>query len=93
MDAPRSRAAGACSAVARGRVPEVEILEAARRRWVDRDDLVRFVRRQTWVQPGSAKDRRLLELVDAWSVVDEDGTVQLSVADPLAGGLVSRRPR
>jgi CTP:molybdopterin cytidylyltransferase MocA/SAM-dependent methyltransferase len=78
---------------ARGRLPDVEIIESARRRWAGRDELVRYLRRQTWVEPGSPKDHRLLELVDAWAVEDEDGTVGLRDAGPVAVGLVAWRPR
>ena len=78
---------------ARGRRPSVEMVEASRRRWPSRDELVAYVRRQTWVASGSAKDRRMLELLDGWLVTDPDGAVELSVSEPLRVGLVAWQPR
>jgi len=78
---------------ARGREPTVDMVESSRRRWASRDELVPYVRRQTWVAPGSAKDRRMQELLDEWLVTNADGTVELSVAEPLRVGLVAWRPR
>jgi CTP:molybdopterin cytidylyltransferase MocA/SAM-dependent methyltransferase len=77
---------------ARGREPSVDMVESSRRRWSNRDELVPYVRRQTWVAPGSAKDCRMLELLDEWLVTNDDGTVELSVAEPLRVGLVAWRP-
>ena len=78
---------------ARGRSPSVEVVETSRRRWPSRDELVAYVRRQTWVAPGSAKDRRMLDLLDGWLVTHPDGTVELSVSETLRIGLVAWRPR
>ena len=78
---------------ARGRMPSVETVETSRRSWASRDELVAYVRRQTWVAPGSAKDQRMLELLDDWLVANDDGTVELSVSEPLRVGLVAWRPR
>lgn len=78
---------------ARGRAPSVEMVETSRRRWPSRDELVAYVRRQTWVEPGSAKDQRMLKLLDGWLVSHADGTVELSVSEPLRIGLVAWRPR
>jgi hypothetical protein len=78
--------------VARGRAPEVRILESARRRWADRDEVVRHLRRQTWVEPDGAKDRRLQALVDEWLVANDDGSVELSVAPTLTVGIVAWSP-
>jgi CTP:molybdopterin cytidylyltransferase MocA len=78
---------------ARGREPRVDIVETSRRRWASRDELEPFVRRQTWVAPGSAKDHRIRELLDEWIVENADGSVDLSVAEPLRVGLVAWRPR
>jgi len=77
---------------ARGRRPDVRLVETSRRRWADREEVRRYVRRQTWVQPGSAKDRRVDELLDAWLVDGPDGLVELSVASPLRIGLVAWDP-
>ncbi len=78
---------------ARGREPTVDMVESSRRRWASRDEVAPYVRRQTWVAAGSVKDRRMLELLDEWLVTNADGTVELSVAEPLRVGLVAWRPR
>jgi hypothetical protein len=78
--------------VARGRDPRVEMVETSRRRWPSRDAVEGYVRRQTWVAPGSDKDRRMRELLDQWLVASPDGGVDLSVAEPLRIGLVAWRP-
>jgi CTP:molybdopterin cytidylyltransferase MocA/SAM-dependent methyltransferase len=78
---------------ARGRAPSVEMVESSHRRWASREEVEPFVRRQTWVAPGTAKDRRMQELLDHWLVPNPDGTVELSVAEPLRIGLVAWRPR
>ncbi len=77
---------------ARGRDPSVEMVESSRRRWASRDEIVPFLRRQTWVEPGSVKDRRLLELLDEWLVEAPDGGFELSVAGDLRIGLVTWQP-
>ena len=51
-----------------------------------------FVRRQTWVARGSEKDRRMQALLDEWLVQAEDGTWELSIAEPLRVGLVAWEP-
>jgi hypothetical protein len=76
---------------ARGRGPLVEMVETSRRRWATRDEVLGYVRRQTWVAPGSEKDRRMRELLDEW-LVETPGGFDLSVADPLRVGLVTWRP-
>ena len=77
---------------ARGRVPRVDMLESSRRRWGSRDEIEAYVRRQTWVAPGTAKDRRLQALIDDWLVTNDDGSVELSVVEPLQVGLVAWDP-
>jgi CTP:molybdopterin cytidylyltransferase MocA/precorrin-6B methylase 2 len=77
---------------ARGRAPSVDIVDSSRRHWPSREELAGFIRRQTWVAPGSAKNRRMLELLDEWLMPQPDGTVDLSVAEPLRVGLVAWRP-
>ena len=78
---------------ARGRTTRVEMVETSRRRWASRAELVPYVRRQTWIAPGTAKDRRMLELLDSWLVTQADGSVELSVSAPLQIGLVAWQPR
>ena len=77
---------------ARGRDPEVSMLESSRRRWASREEIEPYVRRQTWVAPGTAKDRRMEELIDEWLVTNDDGSVELSAAEPLRVGLVAWSP-
>ena len=77
---------------ARGRRPTVEMVEASRRRWANRDEVERYVRRQTWVASGTSKERRMQELLDDWLVANDDGTVGLSIAEPLKIGLVAWQP-
>ena len=77
---------------AHGRSPEVRMLESSRRRWGSRDEIESFVRRQTWVVPGSVKDGLMQALIDKWIVNLPDGTVDLSVVEPLKVGLVSWAP-
>ena len=69
------------------------MVESTRRQMADRDQVEAFVRRQTWVAPGTPKDRRMQALIDQWLVTNDDGTVDLTVAEPLNVGLVSWRPR
>ena len=78
--------------VAHGRSPEVRMLESSRRRWSSRDEIGSFLRRQTWVAPGSAKDARLQACIDEWLVQLPDGSVELSVVEPLKVGLVAWAP-
>jgi CTP:molybdopterin cytidylyltransferase MocA/ubiquinone/menaquinone biosynthesis C-methylase UbiE len=79
--------------IARGRQPNVEMVESTRRRWSSRDELERFVRRQTWTQPGSAKDAVMLERLEAWTTSFDDGSIELSVGEPLTVGVASWSPR
>jgi SAM-dependent methyltransferase len=50
--------------VARGRLPEVHLVDRVPPAFDTLDDLLTMARRQLWVAPGSAKDRRLSELVE-----------------------------
>ncbi len=77
---------------AHGRTPELRMLESSRRRWGSRAEIETYIRRQTWVAPGSAKDRRMQALIDEWLVELPDGTVELSVMEPLKVGIVSWAP-
>lgn len=77
---------------ARGRTPTVDIVESSRRTWTSRAEVEAYVRRQTWVAPGSPKDARMQELLDEWVARNDDGTVEISVAEPLRVGLVAWSP-
>ncbi len=57
---------------ARGRSPQVHWLERPPRGYAGRDELVRFLRHQLWVEPGGAKDRRLDAAIDELAV-ERDG--------------------
>lgn len=50
---------------ARGSEPSVELLERPARVWRSRDEILTFLRRQTWVRSGSAADVRLQRELDA----------------------------
>ncbi|HEX3264987.1 MAG TPA: NTP transferase domain-containing protein [Candidatus Limnocylindrales bacterium] len=77
---------------AHGRQPSVQLLESARRTWASREEIEGFVRRQTWVRPGSRKDHRMQALLDRWLVRAADGTWELSIGEPLQVGLVAWEP-
>lgn len=76
----------------RGAEPEVTTLESSRRRLRSRDEVEGFVRRQTWVAPGTDKDRRMQALIDDWLIEADDGGFDLTIAHPLTVGLVAWRP-
>lgn len=76
----------------RGAEPGVTILESSRRRLRSRDEVEGFVRRQTWVAPGTDKDRRMQALIDEWLIEADDGGFDLTIAHPLTVGLVAWRP-
>jgi CTP:molybdopterin cytidylyltransferase MocA/SAM-dependent methyltransferase len=57
--------------VARGTPPDVELLDRPPRAWRDRDEILTFLRRQTWVVAGGAGDARLQAALDA--ALDPDG--------------------
>ena len=76
---------------ARGRAPSIERLEREPRRFASRDELEGFLRRQLWVEPGSAADAgsaprsRLV-------ATDDDGRVGLVGQRPLPIGIVTWEP-
>ena len=49
---------------ARGRDPSIQMLERAPRRFESRDELEGFLRRQLWIEPGGAADRRFRAAMD-----------------------------
>ncbi len=77
---------------ARGRRPSIEHLERAPRRFGSRDELEAFLRRQLWVERGSAADRRFLEALEPLLVTDDDGRVGLRDQRPLPIGIVRWDP-
>jgi molybdenum cofactor cytidylyltransferase len=76
---------------ARGRAPEVRMIERQPRTFATRDEMERMVRRQLWVGEGTAKERRMRELLDAWSI-EVEGGCQLRDQVPLEVGIVTWSP-
>ena len=74
----------------RGRLFEVVLTAAEARRWPSRDAVLAFARRQTWVEPGGAKDRALEALVDAMAV-EPNGSILDGRRNRI--GIVSWEPR
>jgi FkbM family methyltransferase len=75
----------------RGRDPSVRVVEREPRVFASRDELERMVRRQLWVGEGTAKDRLMRELIDAWAI-EVDGGVALRDQPPLEVGIVTWVP-
>jgi hypothetical protein len=69
------------------------MVEREPRRFASRDELEGFLRRQVWVEPGSAADRRFRAALDELIVVDADGAVGLRGQRPLPIGIVTWDPR
>ena len=57
-----------------------------------RQELEGFLRRQLWVEPGGAADRRFRTALDDLVAVDAGGTVRLRDQPPLAIGVVTWMP-
>lgn len=74
--------------VARGTSPDVELLDRPARDWGSRDQVLTFLRRQTWVVPGSAGDERLQAALDA--ALDKAGSMP---GAPSRVGIVRWIPR
>jgi hypothetical protein len=77
---------------ARGRDPHVSWVERAPRVFGSREELEGMIRRQLWVGSGTAKERLMLELLEAWTIEVEDG-FQLRDQLPLEVGVVTWSPR
>lgn len=77
---------------ARGRAPEVRMVERGDRSFPDRDAALGFLLRQTWVAPDGPKGRRLQELLDERLVARPDGTFVLRDVPDLAVGVVTWKP-
>ena len=78
---------------ARGRDPSVEMVEREPRRFASRQELEGFLRRQLWVEPGGAADRRFRKALDELVAVDDDGAVRLRDQRALPIGVVTWSPR
>lgn len=77
---------------ARGRAPEVVRVDREPRRFEERRELERFLRRQLWVAEGSDKDRVFLDAL-AGVVVEDDGRYGLASQGPMPVGVVTWVPR
>ena len=77
---------------ARGRRPVIERMEREPRRFDSRAALEGFLRRQLWVEDGSAADRRFIEALEPILVVDAEGRAGLRDQRPLPIGIVSWTP-
>ena len=88
---------------ARGARPEVELVSRPARGWCSRDDLVGFLRRQTWVMPGSGGDHALEAELDRLAVPragpvtqPTDGATRIGIVrwvGPPQAGSSSGRPK
>jgi molybdenum cofactor cytidylyltransferase len=76
---------------ARGAGPRVELFERPARTWRSRDEVLAFLRRQTWVRPGSEADARLQAVMDAALHPVDEGLL-LGDAEPARVGLVRWTP-
>jgi hypothetical protein len=74
---------------AMGRDPSIERLEREPRRFDDRAQLEGFLRRQVWVEPGSAADGRFVAALDDLVVIDAEGRAGLRDQRPLPIGVVT----
>jgi len=78
---------------AMGRDVEVVRLEREPRRFASADELAGFLRRQLWVEQGSAADIRFLDSLEPLLETDADGRVGLVGQRPLPIGIVTWAPR
>ena len=77
---------------AMGRSPAIERLEREPRHFGSRDELAGFLRRQLWVEPGSAADIRFLTALEPMVITDDEGRVGLRDQRPLPIGIVTWEP-
>ena len=77
---------------ARGRAPEVRIVDRMERFFGSRDEALGLLRRQTWVAPDGAKDRRLQAALDGQIAGGPDGSVSLADAPLLQLGVATWHP-
>jgi hypothetical protein len=77
---------------ARGREPDVRMVEREPRVFESRDELERMIRRQLWVGEGTPKERLMLDLLAAWTIEVEGGW-QLREQQPLEVGVATWSPR
>jgi CTP:molybdopterin cytidylyltransferase MocA/SAM-dependent methyltransferase len=75
-----------------GRTPSVEMLTREPRTFASRDEVAGFLRRQLWIEPGGAADRRFQAALDELLVVEADGRVRLRDQAAMAIGIVTWTP-
>ncbi len=77
---------------ARGSAPSIERVERAPRRFASRAELEGFLRRQLWIDEGSASDRRFQGALDELIELDPEGRAGLRDQRPLPIGIVTWAP-
>jgi CTP:molybdopterin cytidylyltransferase MocA/SAM-dependent methyltransferase len=77
---------------ARGAAASTVRVVGERRRWTDEDELVAFLRRQLWTEPGSDADARLLGAIRDMAIRLEDGSISVPVASAPDIGIVTWTP-
>jgi CTP:molybdopterin cytidylyltransferase MocA/SAM-dependent methyltransferase len=77
---------------ARGREPQIERLERPPRRFESRDELEGLLRRQLWIEPGGAADRRFQASLDELIETGPDGQIGLVGQRPIPIGIVTWPP-
>ncbi len=78
---------------ARGKAPSIELLDRPARAWRSRDEVLTFLRRQTWVLPGSAADLRLQAELDRALEPAAGGGFSLGPPEPARVAIVEWMPR
>jgi CTP:molybdopterin cytidylyltransferase MocA len=76
---------------ARRASPAIELLERPARAWRSRDEVLAFLRRQTWVRPDGPADLRLRDELDRVLVADADG-LSLGTREPTRFGILEWKP-
>jgi CTP:molybdopterin cytidylyltransferase MocA/SAM-dependent methyltransferase len=77
---------------ARGHEPTVEMLSREPRSFASREELEGFLRRQLWIEPRGAADKRFRDALDELVIVDAEGGVGLRTQEPLPIGVVTWDP-
>lgn len=77
---------------ARGREPEIRMMERETRRFSSRDELDGFLRRQLWIGEDGEKADRFEAALDDLLMVADDGTVAIRGVESMAVGVVTWEP-
>jgi CTP:molybdopterin cytidylyltransferase MocA/SAM-dependent methyltransferase len=77
---------------ARGAGPSTSRVAGERRRWADEEELVTFLRRQLWTEPGSEADARLMGAVREMALRLEDGSISVPAVPGADVGIVTWTP-